>query len=485
MSELASHPLETILKQCAALAPQPWYPQADGQGIPRERLDSSLDDLRLAGLIRLTDWVQGKGQGYALTPAGTEALRSPSVMARLRKGDVPVPRPAAQEEQLPERASLNFRRVDAIRQAIESHARPVVTLSLLYLNIAMFVVGCILSFQRLGSANPFLLGEQAAVGILHDTGLIDSADIFPGGQWWRLLVCFFVHIGFLHLLLNMVTLWVFGPLLEKLWGRWNFLAIYLVSGLCASLTMVAFGRGGAGASGALWGVVASLGMWFVLNRKALNPAAFRAQVRQLLFILIINIVFTVSVPNISVEGHFGGGLAGLLLAFPVDYARYHTGWRRYLAYAALPFLFLCYLSFFLQHYAAPHYPQLLGQTAYDANVLYSKGGLRALLNTEPQERRLAPETRAKIDESVQQLQAVNRLHWVGLFGNAPLREKVAVGNELVDGWIDLFERLSRSAEAPAEWTKSDEADLMVQRRHLIDLIRRWNELFNAPKKAGE
>ncbi|HZT80377.1 MAG TPA: hypothetical protein VFA26_09150, partial [Gemmataceae bacterium] len=79
---------ETILRQCAAAAPEPWYPRdyAAAAGIDRDRLDPSLDALRLAGLIRLTDWVRGKGQGYALTPDGARLLNDPRGLARALDG---------------------------------------------------------------------------------------------------------------------------------------------------------------------------------------------------------------------------------------------------------------------------------------------------------------------------------------------------------------------------------------------------------------
>jgi len=80
--------LETILRQCAEAAPSPWYPSAYARtrGIPRDDLDPDLDRLRMAGLIHLTDWVQGQGQGYALTPDGEHVLQTPRELARLRAG---------------------------------------------------------------------------------------------------------------------------------------------------------------------------------------------------------------------------------------------------------------------------------------------------------------------------------------------------------------------------------------------------------------
>src|SRR5713226_10085732 len=81
-------PLETILRQCAEAAPSPWYPSeyARTNGIHRDSLDPYLDQLRMAGLVHLTDWVPGHGQGYALTPAGEDVLKNPRQLARLLAG---------------------------------------------------------------------------------------------------------------------------------------------------------------------------------------------------------------------------------------------------------------------------------------------------------------------------------------------------------------------------------------------------------------
>src|SRR5262249_10876867 len=63
------NPQALILRLCADAAPNPWYPSAwvREQGISRDDVDPFLDQLRMGGLIRLTDWVAGHGQGYALT----------------------------------------------------------------------------------------------------------------------------------------------------------------------------------------------------------------------------------------------------------------------------------------------------------------------------------------------------------------------------------------------------------------------------------
>src|SRR5438132_9424690 len=86
--------LEKLLQQCQASAPEPLYagPFAQVSGLPRDRIDAGLDQLRLAGLVRLTDWVQGRGQGYALTPEGAQVVQNAKLLQRLREqGATPLP----------------------------------------------------------------------------------------------------------------------------------------------------------------------------------------------------------------------------------------------------------------------------------------------------------------------------------------------------------------------------------------------------------
>ena len=80
------------------------------------------------------------------------------------------------------------------------------------------------------------------------------------GQWWRLLTAMFVHIGLVHLALNMWCLWQLGLLAEYLYGPKTFLALYVMSGLAASIVSLARNPlvVTAGASGAIFGLAGAL-----------------------------------------------------------------------------------------------------------------------------------------------------------------------------------------------------------------------------------
>lgn len=129
------------------------------------------------------------------------------------------------------------------------------------------------------------------------------------GAVWQLLTNAFLHVAVLHLLLNMVAVYVLGPQLEALLGRARFLALYLVSALSASaLVMWAAPQFQAtlGASGAVFGLFAA---YLVVALRV------KAPLQPILVILGINLVITVVGRGyISWQGHLGGFVGGILLA---------------------------------------------------------------------------------------------------------------------------------------------------------------------------
>ena len=76
------------------------------------------------------------------------------------------------------------------------------------------------------------------------------------GEWWRLVTYMFLHGGIMHIAFNMWCLWDLGRLCESLYGRWTFLAIYLLTGIAAGLASVGWNPGvlSVGASGAIFGM---------------------------------------------------------------------------------------------------------------------------------------------------------------------------------------------------------------------------------------
>jgi membrane associated rhomboid family serine protease len=135
------------------------------------------------------------------------------------------------------------------------------------------------------------------------------------GAYWQLVTSMFTHVEIWHIAFNMFALYVLGPQLELVLGRWRFLAIYLLSGLSGSAAVYWLSSPNTptvGASGALFGLMGAL---LVVAIKQ------RAQVSQLLMWIGLNFVITVVGRGfISWQGHVGGFLGGVLLAVVIAWA---------------------------------------------------------------------------------------------------------------------------------------------------------------------
>ena len=144
------------------------------------------------------------------------------------------------------------------------------------------------------------------------------------GQWWRTITAMFLHGGWLHLLLNMWVLWNVGRLAERLYGSAMFAVLYFATGICGSLTRIAWepSIASVGASGAIFGVLGAL-LAMLLHRGARIPRSIAlAHWPSTLLFVLFNLVNGYFDPLIDNAAHVGGLLSGLLLGAalvrPVD-----------------------------------------------------------------------------------------------------------------------------------------------------------------------
>jgi membrane associated rhomboid family serine protease len=129
-----------------------------------------------------------------------------------------------------------------------------------------------------------------------------------GGEWWRIITSGFLHGSIVHLGLNMFLLYILGQVLEPAIGSARFLAIYLVAliaGAAGAMLMSDPWQFTIGASGAIYGIFGAT--IIVAWHRGAMPV-----VQQLGFWLVLNLVFTFTVPNISAGGHLGGLVAGAI-----------------------------------------------------------------------------------------------------------------------------------------------------------------------------
>jgi membrane associated rhomboid family serine protease len=150
------------------------------------------------------------------------------------------------------------------------------------------------------------------------------------GHWWQLITFQFLHGGLLHLFLNCWGIWVFGPPVELVLGKRNFLMLYLASGVAGGLLQVGasilsakFGGPVVGASAGLFGLIAAFTTLFPETRMTvllflIIPMKMTANTMLTVAaaITVVGLVVTGLWPNLEINriahaAHLGGLLAGL------------------------------------------------------------------------------------------------------------------------------------------------------------------------------
>ncbi len=142
--------------------------------------------------------------------------------------------------------------------------------------------------------------------IINDYGLFGP---LVSSEPYRIVTSGFLHGGLLHIAFNMYVLFILGRLLEPALGWPRFVAIYLASLLIGSLGVIVLDPNSlaVGASGAIFGLFAAA---FVI----LHGRGLAAQANQLGFIIVINLIFTFTVPHIAIGAHLFGAAGGALCA---------------------------------------------------------------------------------------------------------------------------------------------------------------------------
>jgi len=179
------------------------------------------------------------------------------------------------------------------RAAFSAAFTPTLTFALMGLNIAIF-----------------LLGESANVNrVFFDYGLYAGTD-----EYYRLVTAGFLHDGILHVGLNMWALYNLGPVVERSLGRVKFGLVYSIALLAGSAGAVLLkpDQITVGASGALYGLFGALVILY--RHHGLNVMRSGLGMS-----IILNVVFTLTIPNISVGGHLGGFIGGIIATWVAIY----------------------------------------------------------------------------------------------------------------------------------------------------------------------
>lgn len=173
--------------------------------------------------------------------------------------------------------------------------------------------------------------------------------LVKNGEIYRLLTCAFLHVGLIHLVVNMYSLRVIGPSVEGLIGKGKFVFIYLISAISASLMSLVFVESNivsVGASGAIFGLMGALLYFGYHYRLYLNDAIKT----QIIPVILFNLIIGFMMPGIDNGAHIGGLIGGYLATMAIGIKNKSekkdmiNGWIVLILYL----LFLSYIVFFVK-----------------------------------------------------------------------------------------------------------------------------------------
>ncbi len=184
---------------------------------------------------------------------------------------------------------------------------------LIGLNVLMFVL------QVMSAGGSAARGVE---GRIAQDGWLIGFEI-ANGEWWRIVTSAFLHGGVFHLGINMLSLWILGSLFEPYVGPLRFSVVYVAAVVCGSFgaTLLTPNSPTVGASGGVFGLMAAMLVLQWQRRTSLFG--------DIGIWLILNLVITFTIPNISVGGHIGGLIGGAAAAFALSgFGKGHMAGRK-------------------------------------------------------------------------------------------------------------------------------------------------------------
>lgn len=220
-----------------------------------------------------------------------------------------------------------------IAEKIFSFKKPIVTYSLIFICILVFILMYVLGN---GSTDNYTL---LVFGANVDT-------LTKNGDYYRLFTSMFLHIGILHLLCNMYSLYIIGKEVENVFGKVKYLIIYLLSGIAGSILSLAFNHNTicAGASGAIFGLLGALLYFGYYYRTYLGATLTRS----IIPVIVLNLIIGFTSSGIDSAAHIGGLVGGILIAMAVGVPDKSNNNNKIngIVLSLIYFGFIIYLSFF-------------------------------------------------------------------------------------------------------------------------------------------
>jgi membrane associated rhomboid family serine protease len=176
--------------------------------------------------------------------------------------------------------------------------RPYVTYVLIALNVVAFLAEIVTMAGRGSNVVSDLNGSVVSNGVLYGPAV-------HAGEWWRLFTNGFLHAGLIHIGMNMFVLYIIGPQVESILGRWRYLTLYVAALLAGSLGVILLSpqEASLGASGAIFGLFGAAAAYQYSRGINMMRSGLGG-------LILLNLVITFAIPGISIGGHIGGLIGG-------------------------------------------------------------------------------------------------------------------------------------------------------------------------------
>lgn len=139
-------------------------------------------------------------------------------------------------------------------------------------------------------------------------------SLIARGQIWRLFTPIFLHGNLLHIAFNMYALSRIGPSLERFYGHWRYLALYILAGFGGNVFSMLFTDAASlGSSTSIFGLIAAQGVFYYHNREIFG-STFKQALNGIISIAVINLIIGMS-PGIDNWGHVGGLISGITFSW--------------------------------------------------------------------------------------------------------------------------------------------------------------------------
>jgi len=166
----------------------------------------------------------------------------------------------------------------------------------------------------------FILGQLSAslYEYLYLNGVLHGHSVVMRGELYRLFTSIFLHADAMHIVMNMLSLYIVGTMVEKIFTKSAYLGIYVASALFGSFTSIYMhlGSQAVGASGAIFGLFGALAGFAFVHRITMRNQ-FISFMKNFGLILVINLVIGFVFPSIDVSAHVGGLVAGMVGGFVI------------------------------------------------------------------------------------------------------------------------------------------------------------------------